>query len=846
MVKEPIFILSFLFFIFLSPSNVQSFTFPLQELQNLKMDSKLMFIFIKISDFLGKKFNSSLLDDNTYYGQECLNYLVNLYLTKNTSTSILTTAFDYSGKYLGDFGFENECTANTNYTFFLLQYQLNISDFNQTDQYYIMRFLNQTSFYTGFCMFDQCIPFIYNIFNSSINQIFSDYLKETAGITKHSLLFPDSIRKKIKIPCNQIEECKDPNTTNMTCHLCFTAEKNLEGSHNDTKFYALAVMFIISGVYFGFVILCSIMRIIAFFKFEFKKETYEKIANDNSFEENFTSSMVSENDSSSIEKVKQGDVFTNLQTVFAGKEKQKEKTINKCILKTYEIIKHFDCFSNLSKLSSLSNYYYNDKGIESLSLIRLIVMLSITLFNNVNVLFWIPPKDMFNHYFYSSYSLFIIKLSVYCISIWIILDGIITSFKLMSYIKSYMTFKGEASFMVYFKFFMLCVPKMIVFLYIYFFIYFLGKEWNNSDLVFFGAEGLLYKYSFDKVLSKSCTDDCYKIIAPFVYDFTSDIISPSFSTCYLFTYVMFNEFCCFIVLLLIFYFSFKLKSKLFDSIVFSTILVNSFIWPLIFKHIFFNESIKSILFDHLTLGVFGGENYSIKFPFIMINYYMIGVFLGLCYYYYNQSVVNAGIIHSNEYSPFQICYNYIKKIHAYKIQYFVWVLIFLLVLFAGLIISNFSIKVRPLPSYYYLIFSYEKIFVAIIFFGVSSCLIAYPKETAFKQLIKTNIFIIFERINTSYFCITQWLIYAIYSEFRFQLNLSYQNLIYVSVGITIINILISIVITICIEIPLRKMMKFFLREVTWEENNRERIEEDLGFQSESTSRSSSIDVKKDN
>ena len=230
----------------------------------------------------------------------------------------------------------------------------------------------------------------------------------------------------------------------------------------------------------------------------------------------------------------------------------------------------------------------------------------------------------------------------------------------------------------------------------------------------------------------------------------------------------------------------------------------------------------------------------------MINYYMIGVFLGLCYYYYNQSVVNAGIIHSNKYSPFQICYNYIKKIHAYKIQYFVWVLIFLLVLFAGLIISNFSIKVHPLPSYYYLIFSYEKIFVAIIFFGVSSCLIAYPKETAFKQLIKTNIFIIFERINTSYFCITQWLIYAIYSEFRFQLNLSYQNLIYVSVGITIINILISIVITICIEIPLRKMMKFFLREVNWEENNRERIEEDLGFQSESTSRSSSIDVKKDN
>ena len=96
MVKKPIFILSFSLLIFLSLSNVQSFTLPLQELQNLKMDPKLMFIFIQLSEFLLKRFNSSLLDDNTYYGQECINYLMNLFITKNTSTSIRTTADDYS------------------------------------------------------------------------------------------------------------------------------------------------------------------------------------------------------------------------------------------------------------------------------------------------------------------------------------------------------------------------------------------------------------------------------------------------------------------------------------------------------------------------------------------------------------------------------------------------------------------------------------------------------------------------------------------------------------------------------------------------------------------------------
>ena len=132
-------------------------------------------------------------------------------------------------------------------------------------------------------------------------------------------------------------------------------------------------------------------------------------------------------------------------------------------------------------------------------------------------------------------------------------------------------------------------------------------------------------------------------------------------------------------------------------------------------------------------------------------------------------------------------------------------------------------------------FNYEKIIFAYIFFILSIFIIVYPKDSAFIQLMKTNIFIIIERISTPFLCISEWLVYFVFSTYHFQLNLSYQNLLFLAIGITMIIIVVSLIITISIEMPIRKLVKYLLREKNWENNNHERIEEDLRLTSQGTS-----------
>lgn len=820
----------------LSLSSINKLNLPLA-IKDLT-DSEIDEILLKFLVFAGSKINTDLImnADNKYHFNECLNYIKNSF-SKNstinsTNTSSITQlldAFEYSGKYLGDYGFENECKSSKNLSFFLLNYTLNISDYNNTDQYNEMLFINQTNFYTGICIFQPCIVFLNNFFNSSLNKPFTDYLYQEAYITEINFIFPYDFCSRYDIKNNTILK---ENETHPICN---------ETGFNPDRELPIDIFGYFFVFYILFLIICSIGKIIFFFKFEFEKDHLKKEATENLFEENFisssnTSDKVSSEDS--LKQVKQEPIFNNLKTVFDGEDQQKKKKKALLKIKIFEIIKIFDFFSNLYNLSTSSNYYYNEKGIESLPLIRVIVMLAMTYYLNFNAYYWIPPKDVYNKTFYQSYSFFMIKLSTFCFVTWVILDGIIMTYKLMSFFKTHLLNKPEniISFKLFLKFISFSIPKVFIYLLLFFILYYCGEGWGTDKQWFFLNSGVMYKYSFNMVLKQK---KCYYSPLLLLYPFVGES-NFNYDSCYPFTFILYNEFLCWILVLVIFYFAMKFQSKKYEFVLFVFFFgyfLGMFIW------INFND----LNSDLMIISIFNGETTTIKQPYFIFLYYMLGVFLGLCYFYFNDSLSNTGFVQSNSYFPFIFCYDVIKKLHKFKLKYLVIIsallIIFLFTFFSiPVFFQNYDIK-DSIKWIKFCFFS-EKIIFSLFFVIISMFLIVYPKDTAFKQLIKTNIFIIFERINIAYLCVSEWMIYFTYSKFLFQLNLSYQNLFFVSIGITIIIIGVSIVLTIFIELPIRKLIKFLTRNKDWEKVNHERLEEDLGLDNDSLSRSESYNLGK--
>ena len=809
--------------------NEFSLTLTIQDLTNPDINQ----ILYKFLIFGMNKTNMDLILDsrNKYHFQECFNYINNAFIqntNKNSSNiSQLLNAFEYSGKYLGDYGFENECKSSKNLSFFLLNYTLYLNDFNETDQYQEMLFTNQENFYTGICIFKPCIVFLHNFFNSTINQPFTDYLYQQAHIKEINFIFPYDFCTRYNSQDNTIYNGSE---IHPICN---------ETGFNPDRELPIDIFGYLFVFYILFLIICSIGKIIFFFKFEFEKDHLKKEATENSFEENFISlSNPSEKDSieESIKQEKQEPIFNNLKSVFDGEDQQKKKKKTLLKIKIFEIIKVFDFFSNLFNISTSSNYYYNEKGIESLPLIRVIVMLGMTYYLNFNAYYWIPPKDVYNKTFYQSYSFFIIKLSTFCYVTWVILDGIIMTYKLMSYFKMHLLNKPEntVSFKLFLKFISFSIPKIITYLVLFFILYFCGEGWGTDKQWFFLNSGVMYKYSFNMVFKqRKCYNSPYLLFFPFREG------SFNFESCYPFTFILYNEFLCWILVLVIFYFAMKFQSKKYELVLF--IFFSAY-----FLGMFIFLNLKDFNKKLMTLSIFNGETITIRQPYFIMLYYMLGVFLGLCYFYFNDSLSNTGFVQSNSYFPFKFCYDVIKKLHKFKFKYLVIIgtllAIFLFSFFGTpAFVPNYDIKDNGWVKF---CFFSDKILFSLFFVIISMNLIVYPKDTAFKQLIKTNIFIIFERINITYLCISEWMIYFTYSKFLFQLNLSYQNLFFVSIGITIIIIGVSIVLTIFIEVPMRKLIKFLIRNKNWEKINHERLEEDLGLDNDSSSRSESFNLGK--
>ena len=85
----------------------------------------------------------------------------------------------------------------------------------------------------------------------------------------------------------------------------------------------------------------------------------------------------------------------------------------------------------------------------------------------------------------------------------------------------------------------------------------------------------------------------------------------------------------------------------------------------------------------------------------------------------------------------------------------------------------------------------------------------YPKDSVFASLAKSNVFVIFNRIGTTFFCSSNALIYLANSLFNIKLKLTYQNLFFTNIGLFIFVVVFSIIFTILYEMPFRILIKKF-------------------------------------
>lgn len=694
---------------------------------------------------------------------------------ESLNESVLAHMVENTGKFIGDLGNEKQCLDKENkFIYFLLKYSINFSNFDSDDiEERAMIFGNSKQELTGICLEKKyCSVFFRDwVFNEEKNTIFYDYLRKTYNMINPSFFVENTRRKSNK---------------KEICFIILSA-------------IIPALLFIM--------IFCSILKIFGYFFYKIDKI-------DNKFESTITLSKKDE-DFFSNDSSKKDDLSSSFGdgVIFSVKNQTKNITPSGevCKLKFLKIISKFDLFSNLSFLFTVKNEYYNDIGIQTFGFVRMIIMLSQVINYNVCTAMKTPGKGEFNGEFFQSIFFYLfVKTSNYCLVCWIILDGSIMSYKLFSFLtKFYMNKENNKKlpFWLILKFYLFSLPKFSIFSFCFFYVYVLSDNFGK-----FLKLGVLFEYFRENYIQvKSCctNDEAFKIFIPFYYSY-NEIEDFTFSSCYRYSIVLTNEFTCFIFATILIYISFRVRSKVYDVTIFALTFLNmGFNFPS-----FTEKHLK--LGEKITFDIFLGSNYTEKFTHLFLNYYLIGVFTGISFFYYNDIISEYSFSQIEKKLPFSFCFQTMKFLDTnISSQSKKNILLFFLTFFLICIPLSSFIPTFVNSTFYYEISNfdiyhdkYSKQIFSILFSIVLIWFITFMKNSTTKHLIETNAFVIFERISTSFLCTSNIIVYAAFSIFHFQLRLNFQNLLFFSIGLMTIIILINIILTICIELAVRKLIKF--------------------------------------
>ena len=709
-------------------------------------------------------------------------YLFEYCLSKNkTLTDNIVELFFYTGKYLGQRGDINSCEKKK-FTSFLYWVEKDPKTFNSTDYGQIQSFIDHKTYFIGFCLPNYCIK----CFNILMNQ--------KSGIFKE--LRRDYSNQSIMLKRVDLEKYEDLKNDSFV-------DKSVE-----TKYSKVFTYFNYSiTIYICFVIICSFIKIVFFFSLSLNEEEIKKKYDE---EEDEEEEEEEEEDEFNIliNKYINGERDSyNENLLFKKNIPTLENEKNPLIKILKQFLSFFDIFNNLYLFMS-SNICSNNTSIEIIGFIRIILMFGI-IFGKTYIIqiTTFIQRDYFDENFYNKIFFIFIKLTVYINIAWIILDGTIFGFKLMSYLKEIIKKNKYLSFSMYIKFYKYLIPKIICFLFIYFFFDIMISNFSKENI-------LLDYYIKVKINRLECYNSPFKIFHPlFFYKNQNQTISTehtlnNYEKCYEYTNIFINEFYGIILLSLILYLSLLFQSKKFDLIITFLLLINLFTIPLINNRGFDQ-------YEKFYINLFLGQKFTEQYFHLFISIFFLGFLIGLIFFHYHDSInSNFGIEYYN-FTPFSFTQNIIKILNIIQPLYkkifviILIVLIFILALPIYIYNNKFGLKIekdddKKIIQILKLFDDYEKSVFAIIF---SILLILLKIITENSYFLNYEIIGTFERMKLSFYCSIELFLNLANTILEIHQIISYQNIFSISVGYFIVSYIFNYIFNILFILPFEKLIK---------------------------------------
>ena len=713
-------------------------------------------------------------------------YCLSNYLTEKNVTKA-NFLVKYSAKSFPDYGDEEGCLSHKNNAFILFTIKYNYHNSKgYSGQFKLLPFISN-----GFSFYGLCVENNINCTTNLVENIKGLINNKTGAL-------------------NGIE-----NLT-MTTFIHYPKESNENKNFDKTSFF---IIYLIFGVYI--LIRVTIWIIGSYFFIEKDEINSKKKGNDDSSSSS-SSDEEEEDDETNTrtkEKEKEKDKEKNEEKPNNLIEKQEKKTSNKKKYPKFYFFYEICSFAKGFKIlyQKYNNSCYTEADLYFIIFFRFIALIFKVLYSNLNFIIYNPSKEINNTELFNLTLTFVLKFSSFTDVIIVITEGIILSYKLMTFIRKYTEKTEQPSFKLFLNFFLRIIPSVIAVLLI-FICFYLSNNSLIAALHLNNREDEIYNTRIQHMNENlmncySCTKS-WKNLIPFYMHYSNYNEQDSLNgNCFHFMIIMVNLFYCYCICILLTYVVFKLKSKIFDIIITIIFLVN-----LLLPN---NISCNSFLDEHnyFNIRLLLGETCSLTYTHLFINYYFFGFLIGIALFY-NNDITNPHSLQNSEiYKPFY----YLKDLIGFLFRCATWIHALIILITFGipfLLFFSFLIYTRNNINYEDLqilngfdkfLYLNEKTVFAIAFGFFLLHLYVYKFESKIKEFGNDIVVISFCRIGYEFYSIIEIIINTMYSSFSLNFNLSMNNLFYFSYGIAFFIYMTSLVLFVSTQLPIKIITKKILK-----------------------------------
>ena len=499
---------------------------------------------------------------------------------------------------------------------------------------------------------------------------------------------------------------------------------------------------------------------------------------------------------------------------------------NKQKYKLFYFVYRFCSFKHAyENLFKYKGYLFNENDLYIILFFRAFSFICKTCYMNLISIVFTPSKEINNTNFFDTLFMAIVKYTSFSDIIFILAESIIMSYKLMSFIRKYTEKGKEPSFKLFINFFLRIIPSFITSFNIFFSFYFFAREQmllSVPDDIYKRTRLQLFLHNI--IDCQSCVNNKYNLI-PFYMQYQNFKENSSLNKeCFQFMIIMMNMFYCYLIVLIITYLSFRIKSKIYDYLITFLFLIN-YLLPN-------NLSCRSILDINscINIKLLLGETCSTHFPHLFINYYFLGFLIGLALFYNNDITHENSLQNSSIYKPFHFLQDIIGFIYLRSNKVNLLICIITIIFQVLLSFSFFFYTERSLvqkiekeldeiDNFIYL---NEKSVFAIMFGLMLITLYTFKNESVLKGFCNNIFIVVLNRIGYGYYSLIETFINHLYSFAELEIQLNPVNILFILYGIIFFLVLNNLFLVVLYEIPAKILTKQIL-QLKSEQNNKDKI-----------------------